>query len=348
MKKRLIILPVVATMLSGCIGAKHYDEKEYMMTLTWKNRATTDFKILQLSDIHLSQSDAHEQHFEVIDRTIKAAKPNLIVLNGDIFTFADKHVVNKFFKFIDSHQIPWTYTFGNHDDQGYYNDMYIPRLLSEKEKFGYAYMKNLEDDDVTGRTNFVINIKDDDTKKIVHQVYMLDSHSYNFETMKYDALKQDQLEWYERVVKYSTKELGGGTPILSSMYMHIGFPEVMDPWDQNKDKDHQDGLIIGDMEEWGGSPDTDPGFFKSVKKLGSTKSVHVAHDHANDSVMLYQGVYICFGVHGTNRIYNDEKGVKLGGQVISVDSLGKMEFQNIYVSYENKNVITKQSEGWAK
>lgn len=343
MKKALIFLPIVATLLGGCVGKKHYGAEKYMKPLGWDT--TKDFKILQVSDVHLSQSDLHEEHFALMSRTIKAANPDLIVLNGDIFTFADKHVVNKVFDFIDKKNIPWTYTFGNHDDQGYYADNYIPRLLASG-KFTHAIMTNLEDDDVTGRTNFVINLNDkNDGHKTVYQVYILDSHSYNFETMKYDCLKQDQIDWYERVVKYSQKHFSPG--IKSSMYMHIGFPETVQIWDQSKPAKDQTGLVIGDMEEWSGSPDSDPGFFKKILELGSTQSVHVAHDHANDSVMLHKGVYFCFGVHSTNRIYNDEKGVKFGGQVVKIDKTTKeVTFKNYRVSYENNKV--EETEGWAK
>lgn len=352
MKKRLIILPLVATLLGGCVGTKHYSEDKYMDKCYWD--MSKDFKILQLSDVHLSQSDVFEEHTAVIKRTIKAANPNLIVLNGDIFTFADKHVVNKFFEFIDAQGISWTYTFGNHDDQGYYSDTYIPELLSKDKisRFKNVKIQYLADDDVTGRTNFVINIVNkSDVKHVEYQVFVLDSHSYNFDTMRYDAMKQDQLDWYKRMINYSTKhkDFGGGvgSVVPSSMYMHIGIPEVMDPWDKNKDKEDQEGLIIGDMEEWDGSPETDPGFFKAIKELGSTKSIHVAHDHANDSVMKYKGtdIYVCFGVHATNRIYNDEKGVKFGGQVVRISKTDKsLSFKNYYVSYENTKVV--ETEGW--
>ena len=88
MKKALIFLPVVATLLGGCVGTKHYGAEKYMASVYW-DTTSSEYRILQLSDIHLSQSDNHEEHFALIDRTIKAAKPNLIVLNGDIFTYAD-------------------------------------------------------------------------------------------------------------------------------------------------------------------------------------------------------------------------------------------------------------------
>ena len=354
MKKTLIFLPIVATLLGGCVGTKHYDADKYFTRVVWKG--SSDFKILQLNDIHLSQSDKYEEHFALIKRTIKASEPNLIVLNGDIFTYADKQLVNRIFSFIDSFGIYWTYTFGNHDDQGYYSDTFIPKLLASGKYVNVRFI-NLPDDDVTGRSNFVINLTDFDSKKVLYQVYVLDSHSYNFNTMGYDYLKQDQIDWYERMVKYSTKTLGGGTVIPSSMYMHIGFPEIIEAWDQTKPAEKQENLLIGDMEEWGGSPKKDPGFFKKMQELKSTKSVHVAHNHASDSIMFYGDpkVYFCFGVHSTDRIYNDENCVKLGGQVIRINKTTKeISFRNYYASYKNNDVkylpeiSTKFPEGWAK
>ena len=330
--KSLVILTLLSALLTGCRGSKKYEAAEYCSPLSWKS--DEDFRILQLSDIHLSQSDIHEKHFALIDRTVKEAKPNLIVLNGDIFTFADKHVVKKVFSFFNDYGIPWTFTFGNHDDQGYYSDTYIQRLLSSR-KFQHCIFKNLEDDDVTGRSNFVINLKDT-SNTVLYQVYLLDSHSYNFDTTEYDYVKQDQIEWYERMVNYSKDTLGGGTAVPSSLYMHIGTPECTKAWDEVKDTEN---VLIGDMQEFSGSPSQDLGFFQKMKELGSTKSIHVAHDHANDSVVRYQGMYICYGVHSTDRIYNDTEGIKLGGQVTSINkTTKKLTFSNIYTNYDNDEI----------
>ena len=350
MKKSLLFLPMLSLLLGGCIGKKTYEASEYMIPLPWE--MTEDFKILQLSDIHFSQSDVFEEHFKVLDRTIKAADPNLIVLNGDCFTYADKHVVKKLFNFIDSYNIFWTYTFGNHDDQGYYPDTYIQRLLGNKT-YGHSVFKNLEDDDVTGRSNFVLNLQDKATHQVKYQVFLLDSNNYNFQTVEYDYIKQDQINWYERIVNYSTTNFGGGSPIPSSMYMHIGVSEHTSIWDQSQDKDHQPDsirVVLGDMEEWGGSPSSDLHFFKKITELGSTKTISVAHDHANDSVVEYEGVFLCHGVHSTNRIYNDKENVKFGGSVIKIDKTTlETSFKNFYVSYENENVTSQpEGEGWAK
>ena len=99
MRKTIIALPMVALLLSGCIGKKEYPAEDYLLETSWGEKE--EYRILQLGDIHQSQSDLHEDHFKVMDRTIEASKPDMIVLNGDIFTYADKHVVKKVFKYFD-------------------------------------------------------------------------------------------------------------------------------------------------------------------------------------------------------------------------------------------------------
>ena len=341
--KSIIALPLVGLLLSGCVGKKHYEAEEYLLTCNWGDKE--EFRILQLGDIHLSQSDVFEEHFDVLDRTVKASNPDLIVLNGDIFTFADKHVVKKVFQFFDDYNIPWTYTFGNHDDQGYYADNYIQRLLGG-DTYKNVLFKNLEDDDVTGRSNFVINVKDGD--KVKYQVYCLDSQNYNFDTMGYDFIKQDQIDWYERMVNYTT-EKNGGEVVKSSMFIHIAFPEFVKDWESKT----EDDFIIGMMEEGAGSPEEDLGFFNKIKELRSTQTVHANHDHANDSVLEYEQVYFSYGVHSTNRIYNDKESKKIGGQILRIKKAdtSKLIFENYYTEYNSDKaptVVVSPEVGGAK
>ena len=348
MKKSLLFLPLVALLLGGCRGKKTYDPSEYVKFLPWGDKP--EYKILQLGDIHMSQSDLHEEHFSLIDKTIKASNPDFIALTGDCFTYADKHVVKKLFNFIESYGLYWTYVFGNHDDQGYYSDTYIQRLLASS-KYPHCRFVNLEDDDVEGRSNFVINLREgNDNSKALYQLYFLDSHNYNFETNRYDYIKQSQINWYERMVNYSKDHYGAGSVVKSSMYMHIGFSEFTKIWEQDKKVDEQTNApLIGDMQEWSGSPPEDLGLFSKIKELGSTQSVSCSHDHANDSVIKYEGVYLCYGVHATNRIYNDEESVKFGGSIVRIDKATKeVSFKNYYTAYGSETVTELPAEGWAK
>ena len=343
-KKILFAIPLITCLLASCGGKVHYDESKYQIAVKWEYR-DQDFRILQLCDIHLSQSDIFERHFKLIDKTIADANPNLIVLNGDSFTYADKGVVTRLFSFIDSYNIPWTFTYGNHDDQGYFSDTYIQGILdSNKQLFKNVKFVNLPDDDVTGRSNFVINIyernKIGDTfvSNDLFQVYCLESHSYNFDTIEYDFLKQDQIDWYERMVNYEKSKEGELIP--SAMYFHIPLPEFFNAWNDAKEGKPNAEIVMGTTDEFGGGPlpSTDTHLFDKVEELGSTIAISCAHDHINDSVINYKvngekDVALCFGVHSTDRIYYDS--AKLGGQVIVVDHNDPwhLTFENIKNSY---------------
>lgn len=341
-KKIILAIPLISCLLTSCKGETHYSEEKYECGVQWVDQ-TKDFRILQLCDIHLSQTDIYERHFKLINKTIKDADANLIVLNGDSFTYADKGIVTKLFSFIDSYNIPWTFTYGNHDDQGYFNDMYIQTILSqEKNLFKNVKFINLPDDDVTGRSNFVINIydrsKNAEGKYIstnIFQVFLMESHSYNFDTIEYDYIKQDQIEWYERMVN-AEKSRNGGLATPSALYFHIPLPEFFTAWNDAKEGKENSKIIIGTTDEFGGGPlpSSDTHLFDKVKELGSTIAISCAHDHINDSVIEYNGVNLCFGVHSTDRIYYDS--AKLGGQVISIDHENpwNLKFENIKNSYE--------------
>lgn len=328
-RKFIISLPLVALLATGCVGSKHYASFDYVIPLEWKEPETHDFRVLQLGDIHFSQSDVFEQHFKIIDKTVETANPDLIVLNGDSFTFADKHVVNKLFSHINSYGVPWTFTFGNHDDQGYYNDTYISRLLAGDtyENAKYIFLK---DDDVTGRSNFVISLRQNNAP--VYNVFVLESHCVNYEYNGYDFLKQDQIDWFERISKDTAK----GKFLPSSAYLHISPPEFFTAA-KNPDK-YQ--VLIGSTDEFGGGPNPsyELGFFAKAKECG-LKSMHCAHDHINDSVILYEDVYLAFGVHATDRIYGDD--AKIGGQVLIIDhETQDLNFENIYVDKNTLEVNT--------
>lgn len=336
-KKSLIVLPLIGCLLTGCGQKKHYDEKKYIAGLEWREK-DEDFRILQLGDIHFSQSDNHEEHFKILNTTITTANADLIVLNGDSFTFADKHVVKKLFSFIDSYNIPWTFTYGNHDDQGYYNDMYINRLLDSKT-YKHVVFKNIEDDDVTGRSNFVINLVQHKTVgdgfvfEPKYQVYILESHNYNFDDLGYDFIKQDQIDWFKRVADYSKVD---GNYLPSSVYMHIATPEFYVA--NEATKTGEAFLRMGSTDEFSGGPNpkSDLGFFNVAKEHG-VQSISCAHEHINDTVINYQGVDLCFGVHATDRIYKDD--AKIGGQVISINhSDFSLSFENIKVDKKSLEV----------
>ena len=220
-RKSLFLLSGVAALcLSACSGVKH-EIKDYILELDYKS----DYRILQLTDTHIGDKDNVQLHYDFMDLTIKEANPDLIVVTGDVFTFASRHTAKEFFDFLDSYEVPWTLTFGNHDEQCFFS---IDWLTSElNSRGGYCIFKDVQDDDVQGNANFAINLKKDN--KVFEQLIIMDSNRYNFKGyFGYDYFKEDQINWYKELVDYTTSQNGG--VVDSLMFYHIPLPEVNDAW----------------------------------------------------------------------------------------------------------------------
>jgi len=307
-RKILLLLPISFICLSSCAKREHFEEKEYFTSsINWTRE---DFRILQLGDIHFSQTDYLEEHYKFMDLTIQDAIKDgldLIVVNGDMFTYATKNVARNLFNFVDSYNIPWTFTYGNHDDQGYFSDAYLERIATTKNYPNIRFVSL--NDDIPGRSNFAININKDN--KTRYQVYCFDSHSYRYdEYFGYDYVSEEQVDWYERMVNYTKDNYGDGSIVPSVAFMHIPVAEY-------KTARVEGEHILGDDDlepAFGSAPLETSYLFPKMVELGSTKAIMVAHDHKKDTVYRYKGIDLGYGLHSTNRIYYDDS--KLGGTVI--------------------------------
>ena len=339
MKNKLTALAFISLLALTACGTKKYQPQDYILSMNYKD----DFRILQLTDIHLSDKDDQKTQFKFMDLLYKDANnPDLVVVTGDLFTFASKNTAKSLLKYFDDKGVPWSVCFGNHDEQCYFSVDWLTKTLSE---YGSnCLFKDLQDDKVNGNCNFAINLMKDG--KVHDQLFVMDSNRYdfNFSQFGYDCFKQDQIDWYERMVNYSKEKYGN---VKSSIYLHIAPPEAVIDWE----KMDADNCIIGDMQEGLGSPSEDLHFVQKVLDLGVTQSIHANHDHANDAVFKYtkdeKSIYFAYGVHATNRIYNDKEGVKFGGQILRVNKLdtSKLIFENYYVSYDSEEVNVVSSEG---
>lgn len=325
----LIALPLVTMCLSSCGQKNKYTPDQYMLDLP--GFVGDQYKILQLSDIHLGNKDDLEKHFKFLDLTINEAKPDLIVLCGDIFTFADNRTATSLFKFFEEHKIPWTATFGNHDEQTYFTITELTRSLNAiGENGGYCYFKDIHDDDIYGFSNFCINLTDGKNTKF--QVYLIDSNRYHYGSyMGYDVIHPDQIQWYEEMVKFSKNKYGD---VKSFAFYHIPVPEYQTAYDLAKAGSPEAHFINGhsDLREQVSCPKENSGFFSKEVELGSTIANFVAHDHVNDCAVEYKGISLYYGVTSTDRIYAD--GDKMGGLLITINSDSTFTTKNIYHTYE--------------
>ena len=321
MKYKFTTLAFISLLALSACGTREYKPQDYILEMNYKS----DFRILQLTDIHLSDKDDRETQFKFLDLLYKdASNPDLVVVTGDLFTFAGKDTAKSLFNYFNSKKVPWTVCFGNHDEQCYFSVDWLTETLSNLGS--YCMFKDLQDDNVNGNCNFVINLKEG--SKVHDQLFVMDSNRYNFDLSQlgYDCFKQDQIDWYESVVKY-TKEQNGDT-VNSLMFYHIPLPEANPAWEEAK---NANAVIYGEKREASCPPDHDYGFFTKIKELGSTKAMFFGHDHINNFEVDYQGVKFCYGIKSTDRIYHDED--MLGCQTIIIHDDHSLKIDRYYHTY---------------
>ena len=329
MKNRLTPLFFITAMSLTACGGKSYSPKDYILELPYRS----NFKILQLTDIHMADKDDQDLHYAFLDKLISEAdgpskdQIDFMVVTGDLFTFASKSTARKLFKFLDSYDIPWSVVFGNHDEQTYFSVDWLSDYLNN---FGSNCMFiDHKDDNVQGNCNFAINLKDG--SNIHDQLILMDSNRYYFGSyMGYDYFKDNQIKWYEDLVDYTAQE--NGSVVNSLMFYHIPLFEINDAYEK--------GTVIYDGRNGNGDgkredccpPDVNSGFFDAIKAKGSTSAMFFGHDHINTFETDYENVKFCYGIKSTNRIYYDED--LLGYQTITIKDDHSLQIERVFHTYE--------------
>ena len=330
-RKSLFLFPsIIAMSLTACANVRH-EISEYILELNYSN----DYRILQLSDTHIGDKDNTQLHYDFMDLTIKEANPDLIVITGDVFTFASKATAKEFFKFMDSHGVPWTLTLGNHDEQCYFSVDWLTRTLNEYGS--HCVFKDIQDDDVQGNANFAINLMVGDV--LFEQLIVMDSNRYDFKTMYYDYFKPNQIQWYKDMVEYG-RSLPGGALAKSLMFYHIPLPETQKVWDMLQEGSAEVTNVpfkvkgedkYGTLEEDVCCPDYNSGFFQVIDDLDYTTGMYFGHDHVNNFIINYKGIDFAYGVKATDRVYYGES--KLGGRVITLHADHTTSYEDYYHTY---------------
>ena len=324
MKNKFVLsLSLLAVTLSSC-GTVHHEISEYIMSTNYHD----NYRILQLTDLHLGDKDNQDVHYKFLDLTIKDANPDFIVITGDVFTFASKETAKRLVSFFDSYKKPWTLVLGNHDEQCMFSVDWLTNYLNTKTEYGM--FRDFQDDETHGNSNFAVNLMDGN--KIVEQLIFMDSNRYHYGDYNgYDYFKQDQIDWYSSLVDY-TKGQNGGTVVPSMMFYHIPLPEIDAAWDGSQSGDPDAVYVYGEKREKTCPPDYDLGFFNTILEKGSTHAMFFGHDHVNNFEVVYKGVMFCYGLKSTDRVYYDED--MLGGKVIVLKNNEPMKIEHIYHTYD--------------
>ena len=334
----------------------------------WTFTADREFKVVQLTDVHLGGGflsfSEDKKTINAIGAMLAYEKPDLVIVTGDI-SFAvpyisgtlNNAIAHRLFKrTMERLGSYWTLTFGNHDSEAYnYHGREKVAVMYEE---GMEYCLFSSDGSLSGEGNHVINVKN--SKGFISEsFYMIDTHSYTDDDplglkWDYDYVKEDQIEWYKNsVIKYSAQNTllynsldESQKPVYeellspkSLMFMHIPLREVKLAYDEYVNNNRQNTDDVEYVEGNDGEVDeviycsrTDEALFETVLELGSTKALFFGHDHFNNFVLDYMGVTLSYGYSLDYLAYSDidNMGYQRGCTVITCAPNG-----NAVITHEN-------------
>lgn len=311
MRTKQFSLLLVVPFLIGCAKGVTASLDDYLNEIT---KSTDEFVVCSLQDIHLSNLSTVDDELAYLEKAVYSKgklegtneKPDLIVLNGDTFMDTNKNTVNRFFKWIDSLDIPFAYTYGNHDLQNSYSNTFIDRTVKACKN---SVLLNPEDN-VYGDANYVINMKKGNNT--LWQVFVFDSNTYY--GFDYDVVHDDQIKWFADETEYA-KQKNGGVAIPNVCYMHIPFEEFDEAW-----QELGDGQLGGHLDKNGDAfymaePVSkgyrDNNLYETMQEH-YTRGVICAHDHINNTDWHYNKggkgmVRLVYGEKSGHGIYHDER-----------------------------------------
>lgn len=271
--------PSSTSLDSSSSGSKDDSTGKYGLTLQYKS----GFRILWLTDLHFgnptntSDYDEEKEYTHLRTMIEQANNPDLIVLTGDTFEKETTEQVDAFITFIDSFNIKWAFTYGNHDSSSLISDSYYinKKIMASKN----AAFVDYENDDIYGLTNYYINLQSNN--KNVYRLYIIDSNNYKLAgdggDSIYDVIHQDQLDHLQKI--YDNQ--GDKAPGLA--FFHICLKEFVTAY-----QGYSDGIYQGQgyKKDPFGYGYKNNGVYNVMKNCGIV-GAFAGHDHGNDFDINY-------------------------------------------------------------
>lgn len=296
-------------------------------TCKLKFNSNGKFKMVQFTDVHWKpENEASEIAAERMNEILDAEKPDFVIYTGDVaFGKPASKCYERAFEPVVKRNIPFAFTFGNHDDE---QDMTRNEIFEFIKDIPGNMTGTVEG--LSGKSNFIIPILSSDGKSNVFVIYGFDSLSYSPLKVAegYDWIKQDQIDWYRQCSAEFTRK-NAGRPVPAMAFFHIPLPEF------NLASRSEGSCLIGIRKEEACAPKVNSGLFTTMLELGDIMAVFVGHDHVNDYVTSWKGILLGYGRYtGGKTVYCDVPWGN-GGRVIELTE-GKRSFESWIVTKNNR------------
>ena len=287
-----------------------YNDETGVYTVT---KGDGDFKILQLTDIHLGGSvlsyDKDLKALKACYALLQATQPDLVVVTGDLsypvglssFSFNNTAPVQQFATFMRLMGVPWAFTYGNHDTESYaatsksdLNALYKSLSYKTSKTLLYPYVQP----DIWGRNNQLIEIRNPDGT-LNQGLFLIDSNAYTGEGLnKYDYIHDDQVDWYREQVLRMNDEAGRTVPSL--VFFHIALQQYKTAYELYMQGSGEVTWYFGSNDEKVAKKvfcsEYPSSLFDVARELGSTTGFFCGHDHYNNMSLEYQGLRLTYGM----------------------------------------------------
>lgn len=267
---------------------------------------TKDYKILQLTDLHLGfglfSTRKDRQALQAMEELIRRTQPDIIMLTGDsIYPFWPQSGTNNnekeasmLMSFLDGFCIPYAFVMGNHDTET--GSKLDRKQLGELLKDGVYSIFTAGEASLTGVGNYMIELRREGRLQKV--LCCLDSNMYVTKWFYdgFDRIHPDQTSWcMERLDAYRRE-----TPDVEALaFFHMPLPEFKEGYNLMKlgtgEAVYHFGTISEEDDYFGIS--CLPGdFFEEAVQNGVIKYMFCGHDHLNNLSMTYKGIRMTYGM----------------------------------------------------
>lgn len=303
------------------------------------------FRVLQLTDLHVGGGFLSRKKdrlaLDAVRKIVRAAKADLVVITGDMvypmFMFSgtsnNLKATKKVSAVMEELGVPWTCVFGNHDEEpiAFYKK---DRLADWYESCPNCFFAKGEPE-LTGVGNHYMVLESAGGEPVM-LLMMIDSNSYEGKGFfsGFDVIHDDQLDWYERVVKRESPE---GQTLPSLAFFHIPPAEFKEGWEKCYRGDPAATYhlgFVGEKDNYFGHAKKKKGnFVERMERLGSCKGFFVGHDHLNTLSITYRGMRMTYGmsidylayVSWLGQIPTAKCRTQRGGTVIDINADGTFE-----------------------
>ena len=177
------------------------------------------FKILCLADVQ-DDYPMEPAVLQFIREALDFAAPDLVVFVGDNVVGEDIRAIDEMIAPLDERDIPFTFVFGNHDDEG---GMVKEDQLAAYQKYDECLAYDA-DPELSGCATHNLPILSSDGSKVAFNVWCFDSggsiHDEDGTWLGYDHVHADQIEWYEETREALAAE-NGGEVVPALAFQHI-------------------------------------------------------------------------------------------------------------------------------